>query len=81
MLNKEQDEVYQRLVSFMVGPESSIILDGSGGTGKSYLIEHFVRNIDRDTNNWLFSFNEADQNSLLVSLTNKLYQMICQLIM
>lgn len=51
MLNKEQDEVYQRLVSFMVGPESSIILDGSGGTGKSFLIEHFVRNIDKDTNN------------------------------
>lgn len=68
MLNKEQEEVYQRLVSFMVGPESSIILDGSGGTGKSYLIEHFVRNIDRDTDN-LCKLLGLKHNLSLVYLT------------
>jgi hypothetical protein len=31
---------------------------------------------DYDTNNWLFSLNEAEQNNLLVSLTNKLYKMV-----
>ena len=39
-------------------------------------VTKYMDYFDRDTNNWLFSLNEADQNSLLVSLTNKLYQMI-----
>lgn len=73
MLNKEQDEVYQRLVSFMVGPESSIILDGSGGTGKSFLIQHFIKNIDKDAKNLssLLGLNFKSPMVYLTATTNK----------
>jgi len=39
------------------------------------IVEYMDYN-DYDTNNWLFSLNESEQNSLLVNLTNKLYQMV-----
>ena len=45
MLNKEQDDALATIASFLLSEEPAIIVDGSGGTGKSFLIGALYREL------------------------------------
>lgn len=45
LLNQEQTDAFDQIVAFLNTDEPAIIIDGSGGTGKSYLISELKRSL------------------------------------
>lgn len=45
-LNPDQQKALKRIVSWYKGNEMYFLLDGAGGTGKSYLVDEVLRNIN-----------------------------------
>ena len=69
VLNKEQNDAYGKILAFLLGSDQGIILDGSGGTGKSFLIAYMYQNLLRDYQNLAGVLTGNTLSKLAVSST------------
>lgn len=70
MLNQEQSNAYDEVLTFLFGEDPFIIIDGSAGTGKSYLIKYMTEHL-LDDYRTMCSVNNVDETytSIVVTAT------------
>lgn len=72
-LNQEQNDAMNKIVTFLTTDEPAIIIDGSGGTGKSYLINELKKNLLKEYRDLcsIFGLPVKYNNIRITSTTNK----------
>ena len=80
-LTDEQKKVYSHLLSFLHDPDKqAIIIDGSGGVGKSYMVNYIYQNLIEDYRcSCQISGNEPKYKFLIpTATTNKACESLSQ---